>query len=145
MSNILSISEDVSLALHTMTLLAGDPARRVSNTEAAQALGASEHTLAKVLQRLTKVGLLESCRGPHGGFLLAKPTDEITLLAIYEAVEGPLGPASCPLGNPICRGEECVFGGLVESVQRQFTDYLARTSLAQLATRVQLEARSSAD
>ena len=64
--------------------------------------------LAKVLQALTRVGIVEARRGAGGGFCLAKPPREITLLAIIEALEGPLalncclrGPGACPR-QPIC-------------------------------------------
>lgn len=64
--------------------------------------------VAKVFQALTRAGIVESHRGMGGGFCLAKPAREITLLAIIEALEGPLalncclrGPGACPR-QPIC-------------------------------------------
>lgn len=44
--------------------------------------------LAKQLQALVRAGVLTAATGPRGGFRLAKPADEITLLAIVEAVDG---------------------------------------------------------
>jgi Rrf2 family protein len=46
--------------------------------------------LLKVLQQLVRAGVLRSKRGPHGGFSLARPAEDITLLQIVEAVDGPL-------------------------------------------------------
>lgn len=144
-TNLLRLSEDASLALHAMALLAAHQEKRFSNIEVAQTFGASEHTLAKVLQRLSRVGLLVSVRGPHGGFALGKSPSTITLLDVYEAVEGPLGPASCLLGTPACRGQACVLGGLVERIHRMVADYFAKTTLAELAARVQFEDRGQTD
>ena len=45
--------------------------------------------LFKVLQQLVKANVLRSMRGPHGGFSLARPAEEITMLEIIEAVDGP--------------------------------------------------------
>ncbi len=46
--------------------------------------------LFKVLHRLVKANVLRSKRGPHGGFFLARPAEEITMLEIIEAVDGPM-------------------------------------------------------
>jgi Rrf2 family protein len=46
--------------------------------------------LVKIMFRLAQAGLLRSKRGPHGGYSLAKPAKEISLLEIIEAVEGSL-------------------------------------------------------
>jgi Rrf2 family protein len=134
MANLLAISEAASLAIHTMALLAKHPDRHVATTELAETLGASEHTLAKALQRLTRAGLLDSVRGPHGGFVLAKGTENITLLEIYEAIEGPIGKPTCLLGSPACSGSECILGDMIHSVNMVVRDGLAKTTLAQLAS-----------
>ncbi|MHC4132453.1 MAG: RrF2 family transcriptional regulator [Planctomycetota bacterium] len=47
--------------------------------------------LLKVMKDLVKADLLKSKRGPRGGFSLARPTEDITMLNIIEAVEGPIG------------------------------------------------------
>jgi Rrf2 family protein len=46
--------------------------------------------LLKILQQLVKAEVLRSKRGPRGGFYLARPPDQITLLDIIEAVDGPM-------------------------------------------------------
>ncbi len=133
MSNLVRISEAASLGLHTMALLAGQNQQRRTNQEIAEALQASSHHLAKVMQRLVRAGLVDSAVGPQGGFRLARPAQDVRLLDIYEAIEGPLGAAACLLGKPICRGTDCVLGELVEKVNRQIRSYLADTTLATLA------------
>ncbi len=46
--------------------------------------------LIKILQQLVRANILRSKRGPHGGFSLARPAEEITMLEIIEAVDGPM-------------------------------------------------------
>jgi len=46
--------------------------------------------LLKILQQLVRANVLRSKRGPRGGFFLAKPAEEITMLEIVEAVDGPM-------------------------------------------------------
>ena len=132
MPGILKISEAASLGLHAMMILARDPEAMVSAGELSRSLHASEATLAKVLQRLGKVGLVKSTRGPRGGFLLGKPPREINFLEIYEAIEGPLPPAGCLLPQPVCPGGKCIFGNLVKNLHDQLAKHLAKTTLASL-------------
>jgi Rrf2 family protein len=51
--------------------------------------------LAKQLQALVRAGLLAATTGPRGGFRLARPASDITLLQIVEAVDGAAGPYEC--------------------------------------------------
>ena len=132
MANLLKISEAASLALHTMVYLAAHDRGLATTHEIGEVLRVSEAHLAKVLQRLAKVGLVDSTRGPKGGFCLARSGDDISLLEVYETIEGPLADTVCLLGQPVCQGEKCILGGLLETVNRQAREYLAGTSLAEL-------------
>jgi len=138
MANLLRISEASSLALHTMAVLARNPDRHLSNGELAAMLRASEHTLAKVLQQLVRSGLVESSRGPSGGFALLRSPEDVTLWEVFEAIEGPLRLSGCLLGTSLCGGRECVLGELVNSVNQQVMKVLFETSLAQLAASMRL-------
>ena len=132
MSTLLRISEATSLALHSVVFMAGNPDRLVPTAEIALALHSSESHLSKVLQRLAHLGLVRSSRGPGGGFTLNRPADQITLLEVYEAVEGPLTSSDCLLDAPVCGGAHCILGGLLATVNYQVADYLAGTRVADL-------------
>ena len=134
MSNILKISEAASLALHSMVLLAANPGKLIPTREIASRLHVSEAHLSKVLQRLARDGFVRSIRGPKGGFTLVKPAGEITLLDVYESIEGSFVPTKCLFGAPICSGERCILGGLLETVDKQIRDYLAETKLSELTS-----------
>ncbi len=128
---MLKISEAASLALHTATMLAANADRVMTTAEMARTLDVSENHLSKVLQRLTKAGLVRSIRGPSGGYALAKPAAQVTLLDVYEAIEGPMRPAGCLLTRQVCGGH-CILGGLLQSVNKQIRDYFAATKLSSL-------------
>jgi len=133
MSNLFRVSEAASLAIHGMILMAESRETPLSAKEMASGLQASEAHLAKVLQRLGKAGLANSTRGPKGGFVLGKPADAVTLLDIYEAIEGPLETIACLLGRPICGGGQlCCMGGLLQSVGEQVRQHMANTRLSVL-------------
>ena len=132
MTNLLRISEATTLALHTMVYLARDPEQPVPTREIAGSLHASEAHLAKVLQRLSKAGLVQAQRGPTGGYSTAENGAEITLLEVYEAVEGPLRSSNCLFAAPVCDGSGCIMGDLLERIQRQVRSYLSETRLSDL-------------
>src|SRR5437667_5165080 len=58
--------------------------------EAARARGIPERFLLKVLKPLVGARVLVSVKGPNGGYRLAKPANQITLLEVIEAAEGPI-------------------------------------------------------
>jgi Rrf2 family protein len=133
-NHLLKISDAASLALHTGILLASDPARLWSTPELTAAMQVSGAHLAKVLQRLTKARLVRSVRGPKGGFTLARPAAEVTLLQVYEAIEGPLEPPTCLLGAPVCRLKTCMLGGLVAEVDARVRTFLEGARLSDVAS-----------
>jgi Rrf2 family protein len=126
------MSDAASLALHATALLASD-GRRVHSTRAlAEALEVSEAHLSKVMQRLTKVGLVRSVRGPKGGFALDRSADETSLLDVYEAIEGPMERSLCLLGKEKCSAERCILGDALASADRILREYLTATKLSDL-------------
>ena len=133
MDNILKISEAASLAMHAGVYLAVNNHKKVLSTrEIANTLGASEHHLSKVLQRLTRAGLVNPIRGPRGGFVLGRAPDKITLLEVYEAIEGHFAATNCLLSTRICKGKKCILGGLLERLNQETREYLKRTKLSEL-------------
>lgn len=133
MAGLWRVSDAASLALHAMAFVAAEPERRATTHEIAAAFGVSEHHLAKVNQRLVRAGLLEAARGPHGGVCLARPPQEITLMQVYQVIEGPAETEPCVLGHPTCGRTACIFGDLVGSVNHQVRQYLESTTLDRLA------------
>ena len=130
MANVWRISEAASMALHTIVFLAAHDERRHSTKEIAALHEISEAHLSKVLQRLAKVGLVNSMRGPKGGFSIGRPAAEIKLLEIYESIDGPLTDTTCLLGKPVCTGGQCIMCDVVEKVNRETQVYLSGTSVA---------------
>ncbi len=129
----LRISEAAALALHAMALLAVDPRRPLSTKNIAATFNVSAAHLSKVMQRLTKLGLLRATRGPGGGFLLARPPGQIKLLEVYEAVEGPLEPQGCVFSLADCDGKSCILGDVLHDANQRLHRYLATSSLRKVS------------
>lgn len=78
---------------------------RVTANELARRLKIPYHFVSKIMQNLTKKGLLVSEKGPRGGFSLAMPPEEITLFHIVDAIDGAAFTHTCVLGFPECSGK----------------------------------------
>lgn|GEM_PF-270503 len=94
--------------------------------------GLSRDHMSKVLQRLSRVGIVRSVRGPGGGFQVVARPDQIRLIDVYEAIEGPFAPASGRKCDHECAFSTCPFGRIVNRVTNEVGDYLASTTLADL-------------
>ncbi len=89
--------------------------------------------LSKIFQNLAKAGLVRSVRGAGGGFVLAKQPDEITVLAIIEAIEGKIAFQRCRQEKAECEHVGgCALCGLFEQAQDGLKDVLVRTTLSDL-------------
>jgi Rrf2 family protein len=75
-------------ALIHMAALKDNPI--VASHHVAQARGIPERFLLKVLKPLVAVGVLQSLKGPNGGYRLARPGKAVTLLEVVEAEDGPV-------------------------------------------------------
>lgn len=129
MSKIFSLSEAGSIAIHSMVLIAGSETK-LNVVKISERTGSSKHHVAKVLQRLVKDDFLSSNRGPHGGFELKKPPEEINLLEVYESIEGKVEITECPMDNLICPFEKCILGTVVSDMTRNFKDYMSNQKLS---------------
>jgi Rrf2 family protein len=126
------ISEAASIAMHTAVFLAGRPGRPVTSSEIAERTHVSVNHLVKVLQRLSRAGLVSAVRGPGGGFRLARPAEKISLLDVYEAIDGAWRANGCLFGLPVCDGGECVMGPLLRRQEEEMRSYLKQTPLRSL-------------
>jgi Rrf2 family protein len=131
MNSLLRISDAVSLAIHAVVCLARmEEGRALSAAAVSTRLEVSEAHMEKVLQRLVHAGIVQSRRGPGGGFNLARPPDAITLREIFEVVDGPIAPATCLLGRSNCLASACCLGPLLVNVSSEVTAYLTRTRVS---------------
>jgi len=129
MAKVFSLSEAGSIAIHSMVLIAKADSK-LNVIKISERTGSSKHHVAKVLQRLVKDDFLVSNRGPHGGFKLKKPANEISLLNIYESIEGRIEITDCPMDNPICPFDKCLMGNIINDMTQGFKDYMASQKLS---------------
>lgn len=132
MPGALKISEAASLAIHSLIILSAYPLRSVPVVEIAEMINVSKDHLAKVMQRLNRAGYVRSARGPKGGFSLVKPTEGISLLEVYELIEGPLIIDDCLLSIKICGPGLCPLGGALRDANIKLKEYFENTKISDL-------------
>jgi len=90
------LRNQVEWALHCCAVLAGLPAERYLSTKVlAEFHGVPKEYLSKALQGLSQAGLVATVPGPAGGYRLARPAAEISVLEVVEAVEGRRSTFAC--------------------------------------------------
>jgi len=116
-----------------------DLARRQDDAERAVALAdiaerqeISLSYLEQLFARLRRKGLVQSARGPGGGYRLAKTAEATTIADIVHAVDEPLKTTRCsaPTKGCMLKGERCLTHDLWEDLGHRIEDYLASVSLA---------------
>ena len=93
--------------------------------------------LEQLFGKLRRHNLVESVRGPGGGYCLSKPLDEVSVADIIRAVDEPLDATQCG-GKGNCHGEErCMTHDLWTTLNRKMFDYLSSVCLADLVSQQQ--------
>jgi Rrf2 family protein len=132
MSSVVKFTEASTIAMHAMAILAARAGHHVSVHELGELLPVSENTVAKVMQRLARADLVESVRGPGGGFVLRGDPAKTTLLQVHEAIEGPFHVAACMFSPPQCCGT-CILGDALHEANALMHARLSRTKLSELS------------
>jgi len=87
----------------------------------------------KLMQKLQNAGLVKSCMGPKGGFVLAREPSRINLLEVIEAIQGPVSVNRCLLENNACpRRADCLISIKLESLQEYIENFLKDVTLAKV-------------
>jgi Rrf2 family transcriptional regulator, iron-sulfur cluster assembly transcription factor len=96
-------SKKCELAIQAVLYLSSLNIGETKNAKAiSKALIVPKEFVSKVLQSLTKSGIVKSHKGKNGGFLLGKPSNEIRLIEIILAIDGPELFEKCVLGFSDC-------------------------------------------
>lgn len=99
----LEVTRRSDLAVRALRALAaaGD---RIKGPELAEIVGATPGFLGQAMTPLVRAGWVRSDPGPTGGYSLAAPLDDLSVLAVVEAVEGPTDSGRCVLVDGPCAG-----------------------------------------
>lgn len=131
---MLRLSKRADYALISMKHLAtAEPDRAASTREISQAYGIPVEILAKVLQRLARVGLLTSQQGIHGGYQLSRPASRISIAQVIEAIDGPLNMTACSAEDESCdQFSRCNVRDPLRRIKDRIVGTLTESSVADL-------------
>ncbi len=89
--------------------------------------------LAKILQKLTKKGIITSYGGPKGGYMLQRPPSQITISDIIRAIEGPIHITRCCDGDHACSQlEHCSVQGPLQKIEMKITAMLDNITIEKM-------------
>lgn len=141
------IGTGVEYALHCLLWLVAPLEQRPSSRDLAEIQGVPQAFVAKIFPRLEKAGIVEASGGIRGGYRLARPPENISVLDVVDAVEGRKALFDCQEVRGRCalfgasppkwanRGV-CGIHAVMLNAENVLREELAKTSLASLSAGV---------
>jgi len=144
---IMQVSRKIDYALRAVIHLANEEAsdRACSVAEIATRERVPRQFLEKIVQDLIHNGIVRSTRGPRGGYVLARPAEQVTFRNVIEAVEGPISLNACTGEHADCSlVGACGMERVWREGQRRVMDLFEKTTIADVrASRSALNSRGS--
>jgi len=133
--NPMQVTRATDYAVRIMVELAGlPPGDKAQLNELIESTGVRGSFLSKVVQRLVHAGMVSSHRGTRGGFSMRVSGEEVTLLDVIEAIEGPTQMNLCLASGPSCeRKSWCGAHPVWQKAQSAFVQELSSVTIAHLA------------
>jgi Rrf2 family protein len=130
----MQITRQADYAVRAVLYLAQlGPDKRAATSQIAQDQKIPPSFLAKIVSQLSVAGILQTSRGARGGVSLARDPENISILEVVEAIDGPILLNECVAGN----GSSCTFGDTCPmrplwcDAQAELVNRLTRTDFGQ--------------
>ena len=130
----MQITRQADYALRAMLFLAKlEPTDRAATSQIAEEQHIPPSFLAKIISQLSIAGLIHTSRGARGGVSLARPPEDISILEVIEAIDGPIALNECTHVKGGCTfGDECPLKPLWCDTQNELVEKLKNTTFGQL-------------
>jgi Rrf2 family protein len=139
---MLRLSKKADYALIAMKHLAQKTGGRSSTSarEIAEQYDIPIELMAKVLQRLVRMGLLMSTQGTRGGYLLGRPSASISVADVIQAIDGPFTVTACSTDDHDCEQfQKCSIRDPLWRLRERIVQALGTVSVAELASDAERE------
>jgi len=127
-------SKTVEYAIRAVLFVAqrSEHGSKVGIKEISKGIGAPEHFLAKILQDLSRKGLIQSIKGPNGGFYIEEASKKNTLADIVKAIDGDKLFTGCGLGLKICSEKNpCPLHDEFKVIRKKISQMLESTTVGE--------------
>ncbi len=130
----MQITRQADYAVRAVLFLSGlDNGRRAPTSEIARKQHIPPSFLAKIVSQLSVAGVVQTSRGARGGVSLARAADEISLLEVVEAIDGPIMLNECVFDANACVfGDDCPVHDVWCNAQKTLVKTLDGTTFAAL-------------
>ena len=128
------LSRGTDYGIRILAHLAHDEQQVTHNArEVAESLRLPAPMVSKVMKSLVRGGVLESHRGPGGGFRLAQRPDDLTVADMIAVLEGPVALTECQVSTSLCQHEgNCSVQEPWSVINRSVRDTLEAITLSDL-------------
>lgn len=126
------LSQTVEYALRAAVYLADQSPQAITTEQIAKKTRVPQAYLSKVMQGLARAGIVKSQRGVHGGFVLTKAPDQLTILEVVDAVDPIRRIDTCPLGLASHGANLCPLHRRLDDALASVQHAFASTTLAEV-------------
>lgn len=132
-------------ALRALTCLAALPEEKVMlGRDLAATADIPANYLSKILWALGNAGFIDATRGAGGGYRLSKPASQIRLYEIVELFDKQVAKDGCLMGGKPCSDDNtCTAHQSWKHVKRTYTDFLEKTTIADISKPAEKSTRKS--
>ncbi len=131
---MLKLTKKADYGLIAVRHLASVPGSMANTKDIADAYHLPVPLLAKVLQKLTKAGVLQSVAGTNGGYKLARDARRISALEVVRAIDGPVILTHCFTEHGVCdQSESCTVREPLRRVHEAILELLNNFTITDLA------------
>ena len=131
------LTEFTDYSLRVLLFCASNPGRSITIAELAQTYGISRNHLMKVVNDLSREGLIQTTRGRGGGLQLLKPAAEICIGDVVRHAEPDFRMVECfdPVSNTCTLTSQCKLASVIDKALKSFMVELDGVTLADLVRR----------
>ncbi|RMG58807.1 MAG: Rrf2 family transcriptional regulator [Deltaproteobacteria bacterium] len=130
----MKVTRETDYAIRAVLLLSEDRGKTLPVSALSEKMDLPRSFLAKILQKLSRAGIVESIRGASGGYRLKRNPSRISLYDLYKAVQGEFVVNECAVEGRVCsRKERCAVHPVWKKIEREAVREMKKHSIASLS------------